>query len=62
VCSIVTAAAWAAPAQAITYSQTALPFTGLNEPFGVAVDGSGDVFAADAVNNQVVRTPRSRRL
>jgi len=38
-------------------AQTTLPFTGLSFPFGVAVDASGDVFAADSDNGRVVELP-----
>jgi sugar lactone lactonase YvrE len=31
--------------------------SGLSQPFGVAVDGAGDVFIADATNRQVVKVP-----
>src|SRR5204862_478657 len=37
VCSLLAACAWAAPARALTYSQQALPFSGLSAPSGVAV-------------------------
>ena len=46
-CALAAAGVWAAPAQAITYAQTTLPFSGLVSPAGVAVDASGDVFVAD---------------
>jgi len=46
---------WASPAGAVTFSQQTLPFSGLSNPFGVAVDGSGNVFVADSpVNDRVV--------
>jgi hypothetical protein len=35
-------------------AQAVVPAAGLSSPFGVAVDGSGDVFIADAGNNRVV--------
>ena len=31
--------------------------TGLSGPYGVAVDGAGDVFIADTGNNRVVEVP-----
>src|SRR5262249_57568998 len=34
--------------------QALIPASGLNHPWGVAVDGAGDVFIADANNNRVV--------
>ena len=34
-----------------------LPFSGLNQPGGVAVDGAGDVFVADSFNGRVVELP-----
>ncbi len=45
--------AWAAPAQAVTFSQQTLPFSGLANPRSVAVDGAGDVFVGDAASGQV---------
>jgi streptogramin lyase len=36
-------------------SQTVLPFTGLNEPVGVAVDAVGDLYVTDGVNNRVLK-------
>jgi hypothetical protein len=45
-CSLAAVGVSAAPAQAITFSQQTLGFSGLNLPAGVAVDGSGDVFVA----------------
>jgi hypothetical protein len=43
-----------AAAGAATFGpQTTLPFSGLSNPYGVAVDGSGDVFVADTRNNRV---------
>ncbi len=38
----------ASRAQAAYAPQIVLPFTGLGEPYGVAVDGSGDLFVADS--------------
>jgi serine/threonine-protein kinase len=35
--------------------QAALPFTGLNDPRGVAVDAAGNVYVSDNDNNRVVR-------
>jgi serine/threonine-protein kinase len=32
-----------------------LPVTGLNGPFGVAVDGSGTLYDTDALNNRVLK-------
>jgi serine/threonine protein kinase, bacterial len=37
--------------------QTELPFTGLNHPEGVAVDGAGSVYVTDYRNNRVVKLP-----
>ncbi len=34
---------------------TVLPFTGLNYPEGVAVDGQGSVYVADRGNNRVLK-------
>ncbi|MGH3633429.1 MAG: serine/threonine-protein kinase PknD [Mycobacterium sp.] len=36
-------------------NQTVLPFTGLNNPDGVAVDSTGNVYVTDALNNRVVK-------
>ena len=38
-------------------TQTALPFTGLNNPYGVAVDAAGNVYVADSANNRVLKLP-----
>ena len=38
-------------------AQVTLPFTGLDGPFGVAVDQAGDVFVADIGNERVVELP-----
>ena len=35
--------------------QTELPFTGLQQPFGVAVDSAGNVYVADTANNRVLK-------
>ena len=32
-----------------------LPFTGLNAPWGVAVDAAGNLYVTDFVNNRVVK-------
>ena len=42
------------PAGAST--QTELPFTGLNDPWGVAVDSAGTVYVTDRLNNRVLNT------
>ena len=56
-CSLAAVGGWAAPAQAVTYSQQTLPFTGLASSTSVAVDAAGDVFVVDAGNNRVVELP-----
>jgi serine/threonine protein kinase, bacterial len=38
-------------------TQTVVPFTGLNTPFGVAVDSAGNLYASDAGNNRVLKLP-----
>lgn len=43
------------PSQRSYASQVVLPFTGLNDPFGVAVDSAGNVYAADFGNNRVLK-------
>lgn len=54
-CVVAAIAAWAAPAQATTYSASVVPgFSGLNGPDGIAVDGAGDLFVADRFNNRVI--------
>jgi serine/threonine protein kinase, bacterial len=35
-----------------------LPFTGLNEAYGVAVDGAGNIYVTDDANNQVLELPK----
>jgi serine/threonine-protein kinase len=46
----------AQPSHQVSYSsQVELPFTGLNDPSGVEVDGAGDVYVADHGNNRVVK-------
>jgi sugar lactone lactonase YvrE len=58
VCAFASIAVWAAPAQAITYTQTTLPLNGLSTAaFGVAVDGSADVFVGDTDHGRVVELP-----
>ncbi len=53
--------AFSAPAraQSVTFAgaQTTVSTSGLNSPYGVAVDGAGDVFIADYDNNRVVEVP-----
>jgi serine/threonine-protein kinase len=34
-----------------------LPFNGLSQPFGVAVDTDGNVFVADSINDRVLKLP-----
>jgi hypothetical protein len=41
-----------------TVHEVTLPFTGLNDPQAVAVDGLGDVFVADLLNNRIVELPQ----
>jgi serine/threonine protein kinase, bacterial len=36
---------------------TVLPFIGLNNPYGVAVDSAGDLYVTDMGNNRVVKLP-----
>lgn len=43
------------PASSPAVRQTALPFIGLGNPAGVAVDAIGNVYVADSPNNRVVR-------
>jgi serine/threonine protein kinase, bacterial len=38
-------------------TQVELPFTGLDHPYGVAVNSAGDVFVADYVNGRVLKLP-----
>jgi len=38
-------------------AQTVLPFTGLNDPYDLAVDSAGTVYVADFNNNRVVKLP-----
>ena len=46
-------------AQTVSFAgvQTTVPASGLVNPYFVAVDGAGDVFIADAINNRVVEVP-----
>ncbi len=52
-------AAIKAEAQTVTFNgqQTTLPATGLNSPYGAAVDSVGNVYIADRQNNRVVKLP-----
>ena len=45
---------WAASAEAVTFTQQTLPFSGLSFPMGVTVDAAGDVFVVDQGNNRVL--------
>jgi streptogramin lyase len=56
-CSVAAVGVWAAPAGAVTYTQQTLPFTNLSSPWGVAVDGGGDVFVSEYFGNQVLELP-----
>jgi serine/threonine-protein kinase len=56
-CALAAVGGWAAPAGAVTFSQQSLPFSGLRDPFGVAVDGAGDVFVADTQNSRGLELP-----
>jgi len=38
-------------------AQTVLPFTGLKNPLGVAVDGAGDIHVTDFGNSRVLKVP-----
>ncbi len=38
-----------------SYTQTVLPFTGLNDPRGVAVDAAGNLYVTDRGNNRVLK-------
>lgn len=38
-------------------TQTVLPFTGLNHPYGVAVDTAGSVYVTDRNTNRVLKLP-----
>src|ERR1017187_916820 len=48
-----------AHAQSVTFAgvQTTVPASGLSSPYSVAVDGAGNVFIADTLNNRVVEVP-----
>jgi len=48
-----------AHAQSVSFGgvQTTVPASELNHPYGVAVDGAGDVFIADTGNSRVVEVP-----
>jgi sugar lactone lactonase YvrE len=48
---------WTGSARAVTYVQTTVPISGLHQPFGVAVDGGGDVFVADSPSGRVLELP-----
>ena len=37
--------------------QTVLPFTGLNQPYAVAVDAAGNVYVTDWGNNRLLKLP-----
>jgi len=47
-----------APSSKTVYKpQIVLPFTGLNQPYAVAVDTAGDVYVTDWRNNRVLKLP-----
>jgi hypothetical protein len=56
---LLVAASLPARAQSVSFAgvQTTVPVSGLGFPFGVAVDGAGDVFIADTLNLRVVEVP-----
>ena len=56
-CALAAIAVSAAPAHAVSYSQRTLPFSGLDSPFGVAVDAAGNVLVADHIHHRVVTLP-----
>ena len=38
-------------------AQTVLPFTGVSVPWGIAVDGAGDVYVTQHDSSQVLKSP-----
>ncbi len=54
---LVTPAAMHSQTVSFAGTQTALPVTGLKNPFGIAVDQAGNVFVSDPPNHQVVELP-----
>ena len=42
-----------------TSTQSILPFTGLNNPTGVAVDAQGNLYVVDSGNSRVLKLARS---
>ena len=51
----------AAPAQSVTFAGalTTLPTSGINDPYGIAVDRAGDVFIVEGIDSQVVELPKT---
>ena len=59
-CVLLLLGAFSAPAHAQSVTFAAAQTTvgsGLTDPYGVAMDGAGDVFIADTDNNRVVEVP-----
>jgi DNA-binding beta-propeller fold protein YncE len=40
-------------------TQSILPFTGLNNPTGVALDGQGNLYVVDSGNNRVLKLAKA---
>lgn len=55
--AVVAVLAFALTSYALASPQVVLPFTGLNDPRGVAVDTAGAVYVVDQGNNRVLKMP-----
>jgi streptogramin lyase len=55
--AVVAVLAFALATYELRSRQVVLPFTGLNDPRGVAVDTTGAVYVADSGNNRVLKMP-----